>query len=140
MIPAQLLRAYWTLDWISLNQLIIGNKNYSPSRKVAAFCHENVTVWDSLAICEFVADLYPEKNCWPLKLEDKALARSISNEMHSGCFAIRNMLPMNCRKKMVFSNVTDSLKSDIGRGCGKRLYEYNTIFKLAQRLGSGGFR
>jgi glutathione S-transferase len=90
---------------------------YSPSGKVPAFCHESVTVWDSLAICEFVADLYPEKNCWPLQLEDKAYARSISNEMHSGFFAIRNSLPMNCRKKMVFKNIPESLKSDIDRVC-----------------------
>ncbi|AOY90332.1 glutathione S-transferase [Marinobacter salinus] len=139
---------------MSLNRLVIGNKNYSswslrpwlllrefgipfsevkiplyaegsketllrysPSGKVPAFCHENITVWDSLAICEFVADLYPEKNIWPPKLEDKALARSVSNEMHSGFFAIRNSLPMNCRKQMVFHPMTESLKSEIDRVC-----------------------
>jgi glutathione S-transferase len=52
-----------------------------------------------------------------LQLEDKAYARSISNEMHSGFFAIRNSLPMNCRKKMVFKNIPESLKSDIDRVC-----------------------
>ncbi|PXX93826.1 glutathione S-transferase [Marinobacter vulgaris] len=148
------MRALYPSEYIPLNQLIIGNKNYSswslrpwlllreldipfsevkiplyaegskeellqysPSGKVPAFCHESVTVWDSLAICEFVVDLYPEKNCWPLQLKDKAYARSISNEMHSGFFAIRNSLPMNCRKKMVFKNISESLKSDIDRVC-----------------------
>ena len=90
---------------------------HSPSGKVPAFIRDGVTVWDSLAICEYIAELYPEKDCWPKDSESRALARSISHEMHSGFFGIRNVLHMNCRKKMTFTNITPELKADIERVC-----------------------
>jgi len=90
---------------------------FSPSGKVPAFEHEGNSVWDSLAICEHIADLYPEKKCWPENINERALARSISNEMHSGLLAIRNTLHMNCRKSITFKNITQELKADITRVC-----------------------
>lgn len=90
---------------------------YSPSGFVPALEHDDVTVWDSLAICEFLNDRYPEKAFWPGNLEDRALARSISAEMHSSFFALRNLLPMNCRKSMGFTRFTAELTSDINRIC-----------------------
>ncbi|MDH3354733.1 MAG: glutathione S-transferase family protein [Chromatiales bacterium] len=90
---------------------------HSPSGKVPAFVREGITVWDSLAICEYISELYPEKLCWPEDIESRALARSVSHEMHSGFFAIRNDLHMNCRKKMVFTKITSDLKTDIERIC-----------------------
>lgn len=90
---------------------------YSPSGKVPALEHDGTTVWDSLAICEYISDLYPDKACWPERVEDRALARAISNEMHSGFFEIRNTLPMNCRKKINFTNISPELQADIDRIC-----------------------
>ena len=90
---------------------------YSPSGKVPALTHDGTTVWDSLAICEYISELYPEKGCWPEETEARALARSISNEMHSGFFAIRNTLHMNCRKKIIFAQITPELEADIKRIC-----------------------
>lgn len=90
---------------------------YSPTGFVPALEHDNVTVWDSLAICEFLNDRYPEKAFWPGKVEDRALARSISAEMHSGFFALRNLLPMNCRQNMGFKSFTPELTNDINRIC-----------------------
>jgi len=90
---------------------------HSPSGKVPALEYNGTTVWDSLAICEYISDLYPDKGCWPHGLEDRALARSISSEMHSGFFEIRNTLPMNCRKKMIFTNISPALQAEIERIC-----------------------
>lgn len=54
-------------------------------------------VWDSLSICEYVNEKYCQHKAWPEDLLARAEARSVSSEMHSGFFAIRNQLPMNCR-------------------------------------------
>jgi glutathione S-transferase len=70
---------------------------HSPAGRVPILLHGDVTVWDSLAICEYVAELAPAAKLWP---EDRALrahARSISAEMHSGFTALRSAMPMNMR-------------------------------------------
>jgi len=90
---------------------------FSPSGKVPAFEREGNSVWDSLAICEHIADLYPDKKCWPENINQRALARSISNEMHSGLLAIRNTLHMNCRKFITFKKISQELRTDITRVC-----------------------
>lgn len=90
---------------------------HSPSGKVPALCNGSVTVWDSLAICEYVAELYPEKNCWPHDVAVRAMSRSVSHEMHSGFFEIRNSLPMNCRKQAEINKISLELQSEIDRVC-----------------------
>ena len=52
-------------------------------------------VWDSLAICEYIAETHPRLNLWPTDPAARARARSVCAEMHSGFFAVRNLLPMN---------------------------------------------
>ena len=56
-----------------------------------------VTVWDSLAICEYAAELAPRAGLWPDERAVRAHARSISAEMHAGFAALRNALQMNLR-------------------------------------------
>lgn len=90
---------------------------YSPAGMVPVLLQGDITIWDSLAICEHIAESYPEKGCWPKDPTARAFARSISYEMHSGFFSIRNTLPMNCRQKMVFDNISPELASDIARIC-----------------------
>lgn len=68
---------------------------YSPSGMVPALQHGDVTVWDSLAICEYIAELFPEKKLWPADAASRAVARSISAEMHSGFLPLRTNLPMD---------------------------------------------
>jgi glutathione S-transferase len=70
---------------------------YAPSGKVPVLKHGAVTVWDSLAICEYLAELFPDAGLWPQPPAARALARSISAEMHSGFTAIRGAMPFNCR-------------------------------------------
>ncbi|CAE8708620.1 unnamed protein product [Polarella glacialis] len=74
---------------------------YSPTGKVPALTDssaEGLTVWDSLAICEYVAELHPAAGLWPQDPRARALARAATSEMHSGFQALRNELPMNCRR------------------------------------------
>lgn len=72
---------------------------YGAADKVPVLLDKGVTVWDSLAICEYINEVYLQGNAWPEDKANRAVARSISNEMHSGFFAVRNELPMNCRAK-----------------------------------------
>lgn len=90
-------------------------KKYSPAGLVPFFQNSEVKVWDSMAICEYIAEAYPEKYCWPEDLEMRTLARSISAEMHSGFSLIRNRLPMNCRKQMSYTAIADDLRGEINR-------------------------
>ncbi len=90
---------------------------HSPSGKVPAFVHNGFTVWDSLAICEYIADIHPEKRCWPEAVDARGFARSISSEMHSGFFAIRNSLPMNCRTQTQCTDISEELRAEIARVC-----------------------
>ncbi len=71
---------------------------YSPSGLVPALIHGDITVWDSLAICEYAQELFPSLAMWPRDREARAIARSVSAEMHSGFTAVRTHMPMNCKK------------------------------------------
>src|SRR5687768_15714232 len=65
-------------------------KRYSPSGRVPALVHGKVTVWDSLAICEYLNELFPDAKLLPAAPEARAFARSVSAEMHSGFADLRN--------------------------------------------------
>ena len=71
----------------------------SPSGLVPALRHGDVVVWDSLAICEYVAELAPDARLWPSDRATRAVARSVSCEMHSGFWGLRNDMPMNARAR-----------------------------------------
>eukprot|EP01036_Dinobryon_divergens_P060635 gene60635-80862_t len=68
---------------------------YSPTGKVPLLVHDDVLVWDTLAIAEYVAEQFPEKQLWPADRAARARARSICAEMHSGFGALRSACPMN---------------------------------------------
>jgi glutathione S-transferase len=70
---------------------------HSPAGKVPALRDGDVTVWDSLAICEYVAELAQQAGLWPDERAVRAHARSISAEMHAGFAALRSAMPMNLR-------------------------------------------
>ena len=72
----------------------------SPSGKVPALRRGDLLVWDSLAICEYLAEAFPEKQLWPAEAAARAAARSASAEMHSGFQALRSQLPMNLRVRV----------------------------------------
>ncbi|MGL4965383.1 MAG: glutathione S-transferase family protein [Inquilinus sp.] len=69
--------------------------HHSPSGKVPTLIDGGTTVWDSLAILEYLAERFPDLALWPRDPARRALARSVSAEMHSGFMALRNALPMD---------------------------------------------
>ena len=70
---------------------------YTDAAKVPVLHDSELVVWDSLAICEYISETYLGGLGWPLDGHARAKARSISCEMHSGFFAIRENMPMNVR-------------------------------------------
>lgn len=90
---------------------------HSPSGRVPALRDDgaDLTVWDSLAICEYLAEKFPSLNLWPQVLSARAVARSISAEMHSGFTALRTHMPMNCRMRFPGKGRTPEVLADIAR-------------------------
>jgi glutathione S-transferase len=90
-------------------------RDFSPSGKVPALVHGAVRVWDSLAICEYLAERFPEKQLWPAAVAARAEARSVSAEMHSGFQALRQNMFMNIRRRMPSRGRTPEALADIER-------------------------
>jgi glutathione S-transferase len=67
----------------------------SPVGKVPALVDGDLVVWDTLAIAEYLAEKFPDKQLWPADIQARARARSICAEMHSGFAALRSACPMN---------------------------------------------
>jgi glutathione S-transferase len=80
---------------------------------VPVYQEDGLTIWDSLAIAEYLAEQYPP--LWPEDKARRAKARSIAAEMHSGFFALREAMPMNCRAQGRKVQQTPALKQDIQR-------------------------
>ena len=76
---------------------------------------DDLSVWDSLAIAETVAERWPDRNLWPADPDARARARSISAEMHSGFAALRRHMPLNCRAMGRKVPLPDELAADIDR-------------------------
>ena len=88
---------------------------YSPSGKVPALHHGDIVVWDSLAICGYLSERFPAAALWPADPAAKAVARSISAEMHAGFQALRAQFPMNIRSSFPGREVTPEAQADINR-------------------------
>lgn len=88
---------------------------YSPSGRVPALRHGDLTIWDSLAICEYLAESFPNFDLWPREAPARALARAVSAEMHAGFAALRQHLPMNIRSSFPGRGVTPEVQADINR-------------------------
>ena len=88
---------------------------HCPSATVPVLQLGALTVWDSLAIAETVAERWPDAHLWPTEPDARAYARSICAEMHSGFAAIRSCMPMNCRAMGRKVPLPDDLGRDIDR-------------------------
>jgi glutathione S-transferase len=82
----------------------------SPSHRVPALRHGDVVVWDSLAICEYVAELFPEKTLWPTDRAARARARAVSAEMHAGFANMRRDMSMDIVAR--YPRVTPSAETE----------------------------
>ena len=67
----------------------------NPARKVPVLHDDDLVIWDSLAICEYVAELFPDAKLWPAARVARARARSVCAEMHSGFATLRKDMPMD---------------------------------------------
>ncbi len=87
----------------------------SPSGKVPCLVDGDVTVWDSLAIMEYLAERFPDRNVWPVDAKARALARAISAEMHSGFQALRGQCPMTITKRYAAKERSSDVMVDVAR-------------------------
>lgn len=88
---------------------------YSPAGKVPVLIDGDVTVWDSLAILEYLAERFPTTEGWPAKPSDRAQARSLAAEMHSGFAALRTHCGMNCRRPPAPKALPEAVLQDVAR-------------------------
>ncbi len=88
---------------------------YSMAGRVPVLLAEDMTIWDSLAICEFLAEQFPLMEMWPEDVAARATARSICAEMHSGFSALRYDMPMNIKAHLPGKGRTAGSQADIGR-------------------------
>lgn len=90
-------------------------KAVSETSRVPLLIHDGFKVWESLAIIEYVAELFSDKPVWPAGRQDRALARAYSMEMATGFRGIRNACPMNLRRPKKAMPITPDMRSDIDR-------------------------
>ena len=88
---------------------------HSPSGFVPTLKDDELTIWESLAICEYLAERFPDAGLWPKAPSARAIARSVSSEMHAGFSALRNNMPMNCRGNAPGKGRAPGVQEDINR-------------------------
>ena len=88
---------------------------HSASGRVPVLKDGEITVWDSLAICEYLAEQFPEKHLWPQNVAARALARSVCAEMHSGFAGLRTSMSMSIRRHLPGQGRNAASQADIGR-------------------------
>jgi glutathione S-transferase len=88
---------------------------YSPAGKVPVLIDGDVTVWDSLAVFEYLAESFPETRGWPAAMADRAKARSLAAEMHSGFTALRTHCSINCRRTPAPKTLPEAVHKDVAR-------------------------
>jgi len=88
---------------------------HSPSGFVPTLKDDELTVWDSLAICEYLNEKFPEAKLWPQDPSARAVARSVPAEMHSGFSALRSNMPMNVRGNLPGKGRAPGVQEDINR-------------------------
>ena len=88
-------------------------RDFSPTGKVPCLIDDGVTVWDSLAIAEFVGERHA--GVWPAEELARAWARSAAAEMHSGFSGLRTTCTMNCGIRLKLTRIDDALERDLRR-------------------------
>lgn len=87
----------------------------SPSVLVPRLTHEGASVWDTLAIAEYLHELYPDAGMYPADRIARAHCRSVSGEIHSGFANLRSALPMNLKVRHAKFPIFSGAKPDIER-------------------------
>jgi glutathione S-transferase len=92
----------------------------NPAARVPVLVDDGFAVWDSLAIAEYLAEKFPAKALWPKDPKQRARARSLCAEMHSGFNALRSNCPMNIEASLPevgarLMNENSDLRRDLQR-------------------------
>jgi len=104
---------------------------YYSDFKVPVLKDDDLIVWDSLSILEYVSEKYLQGKGWPHDDKVRATARSVSAEMHSSFMNVRNEMPMNCRKK--FKDIKLSAEAE------REVERIKTLWRYCRReFGSDG--
>lgn len=104
---------------------------YTKAAKVPVLHDNELVIWDSLAICEYISEQYLSGKGWPESVGARAEARSCCAEMHSGFFTIREQLPMNCR--------ASDRTVEIGADLQKEIHRMDTLWsELRQKYSHDG--
>jgi len=106
-------------------------KAVSESGRVPLLVDGDFRLWESLAIIDYVAELFPDKPVWPADIRDRALARAYSLEIISGFRGIRNACPMNLRRPKKAMPINADMAADIAR--------IETIWHTSVRRSGGPF-
>jgi len=89
---------------------------HSPAGKVPTLLTDDgQAIWDSLAILEFLAEAHPQARLWPERRDARALARSVSAEMHSGFAALREHCPMELLARTPMATLPDAVGAEVRR-------------------------
>ena len=116
------------LDQPSTRQRIL---EHAPAGRVPILKDGAVTVWESLAICEYLAERSPKAGLWPEGAEARAHARVVAAEMHAGFADLRRDMPMDCPARRPGEGQTPGALADIAR--------VSEIWRdCRRRFGSGG--
>lgn len=106
-------------DEVSLNlaapDILEQKARHTPAGRVPVLQHGDLAVWDSLAIAEYLAEGFPNAGLWPTDPRQRAWARSLACEMHSGFPALREQMPMNIRASYPDRVPDDAVEQDIRR-------------------------
>jgi glutathione S-transferase len=89
-------------------------RRYSPSGRVPVLLDGDLVIWESLAICEYIAENFAP-HLWPSDPQARAVARSVSHEMHASFMNLRMQMPMDCRGRYPGEGVKPEVQADIDR-------------------------
>lgn len=90
-------------------------RRFSPAGRVPVLQDGAVTVWESLAICQYLSEKFPRKHLWPANTAARAAAQSVSHEMHAGFQELRKNLPSNFVVRYRQFTIPEAARPDIAR-------------------------
>lgn len=88
---------------------------FTPAGKVPVLLDDDLTVWDSLAILEYIAECFPHIQGWPDSPAERAKARALAAEMHAGFANLRSQCGMNCRRQPAAKTLPEAVHKDVER-------------------------
>lgn len=90
-------------------------REHSKAGLVPILKHNGLIIWETLAICEYLAETFPGAGLWPQAPAARAYCRSVSNEMHAGFVALRTHMPMDIRNTYRRDDTNPTVEADIQR-------------------------